>query len=93
MTKTWLAATTALALMTGIAVAQTVETTTTTEQTSAVPVVPVVPPAVVQSTSQRTIDANGVVTDHSKTVTQGTSVSPYGDTTTTRRTTETTSVR
>jgi hypothetical protein len=93
MTRTWLAATTALALMTGIAVAQTTETTTTTESTSAVPVVPVVPPTVVQSTTQRSVDPNGVVTDHTKTVTQGTTMSPYGDTTTTRRTTDTTTVR
>jgi hypothetical protein len=65
----------------------------TTESTSAVPVVPVVPPTVVQSTTQRSVDPNGVVTDHTKTVTQGTTMSPYGDTTTTRRTTDTTTVR
>lgn len=92
MTRTMLAAATALVLMTGIAAAQTTETTTTTEST-AVPVVPVVPPTVIQTTRQHTVDQLGNVTDHSKTITQDSAMSPLGDTTTTRRTTETTTVR
>jgi|HubBroStandDraft_6_1064221.scaffolds.fasta_scaffold1620569_1 hypothetical protein len=91
MTRIWFAAATALTLMTGAAVAQTTTETTTTETTA--PIVAPMPPAVSQTTSQRTIDANGVVTDHTRTTTSGTAVSPYGDTTTTRRTTETTTVR
>jgi hypothetical protein len=86
MNKFWLATATAFALMTGAAVAQTTATTTTTETT--VPV-PVVPPAVVHSTHERTVDANGV-TEHSRTVTTTPQIGPYGDTTTTTRTTETT---
>lgn len=93
MNKTWLAMTTALTLMAGVAAAQTM-TTTTTESTTAVPV-PVVPvaPTIMETTTQRTVDTDGVVTDHSKTVTSGTTLSPFGDATTTRRTTETTTVR
>jgi hypothetical protein len=93
MNKTWLALTTALTLMAGVASAQTM-TTTTTESTTAVPV-PVMPvaPTISESTTQRTVDSDGVVTDHSKTMTSGTTISPYGDSTSTRRTTETTTVR
>jgi hypothetical protein len=96
MIRTMLAATAALTLMTGIAVAQTSETTTTTtESTSAVPVVPVAPipmmPSVTENSKQRTVDAFGNVTEHSRSVSQGAAVSPFGDTTVTRRTTETTS--
>jgi hypothetical protein len=92
MTRTMLAAAADLPVMTGIAVAQTTETTTTTtESTSAVPVVPVVPPTVVENSKQRTVDAFGNVTEHSRSVSQGTAISPFGDTTVTRRTTETSS--
>jgi len=77
-------------LMAGTAVAQTSTTTTTTQYA---PVIVPNPDAVTQSTSQRTIDGNGVVTDHTRTTTTGSAVSPYGETTTTRRTTETTTVR
>jgi hypothetical protein len=90
MTRIWLAAATAFTLMAGAALAQTTTETTTTETTA--PVIVPVPPAVSQTTSQRTIDGNGVVTDHTKTSTSGTTVSPYGETTTTRRMTETTTV-
>jgi hypothetical protein len=91
MTRIWFVAATAFSLMAGAAVAQTTTETTTTETTA--PIVAPMPPTVSQTTSQRTIDANGVVTDHTRTSTSGTSISPYGDTTTTRRTTETTTVR
>jgi len=90
MTRIWLAATTALTLMTGVASAQSTTETTTTETTAPI-VVPA--PTVNETVSQRTIDSNGVVTDRTKTTTSGVAVSPYGDTTTTRRTTETTTVR
>jgi len=90
MSKFWLATTTALTLMTGVAVAQTASTTTT-ETTTAVPL-PIVPPAVVQSTHERTVDSTGV-TEHSRTVTTAPSVSPYGETTTTTRSVETTTDR
>jgi hypothetical protein len=97
MTRTLLAATAALTLMTGIASAQMSQTTTTTTETSAVPVVPVAPmvmpvvPTSVENSKQRTVDSFGNVTEHSNSVSQGTAVSPFGDVTTTRRTTETSS--
>lgn len=102
MTRIWLAATTALTLMTGVAAAQTTTSTTTTETTAPVivqaPVIvapPVIAPAPAQSEtiSQRSVDSNGFVTDRTRTITTGTTVNPYGDATTTRRTTETTTVR
>ncbi len=101
MTKTWLTATAALTLMAGMAMAETTTTTTTTERslpyynaptpTLVAPVVPVVPAPVTETMTERTVDPNGVV--HSKTTTMGTAVTPYGDTTTRRVTTETTTVR
>jgi hypothetical protein len=90
MIRSWLVATTALAMMTGVAVAQTSSSSTTsTHSTTAVPA-----PVVGQSSStstQRTTD-DGVVTDKTKTYTKGTTVSPSGDTDTTRKTTNTTTV-
>jgi hypothetical protein len=97
MTRISLAAATVLALTAGTALAQTTTETTTTQSTVpySVPVpAPVPPPAEVSRTiTQRTVDGDGVVTDHSKTVTTGTAVGPYGDTTTTRRTVESTTSR
>jgi len=92
MIKTYLAATTILALMTGFAVAQTSSTSTTTIQTTA-PIA--APPAGTTSwsTSQRTTDVDGVTTDKTRAVTTGTTVAPNGDIATTRRATETTTVR
>lgn len=75
MMKTLIGAAMALALTAGVASAQS-STTTTTKSTTAVPVVPVVPPAVVETTTQRSVD--GVVTDERKTVTTGTTaMTPY----------------
>ena len=91
MYRTWLAATAIAALMTGAASAQTTTSTTTTQTTA--PVIVPIPAPVTETTTRRTVDENGVVTDHSRTITNGTAVSPYGDTTTTRRTTETTTIR
>jgi hypothetical protein len=95
MTRTFVSAAAALTLMAGTALAQTT-TSTTTYQTTAPVVVPVpmpLPAPVSQTTTERTVDENGMTTDHSKTVTSGTTISPFGDTTTTKRTTETTTVR
>ena len=66
MTRTWLAATAALTLMAGTAVAETVTTTTTQ---STVPMVVPVPAPVTESTTQRTYNGDGTVTDHSRTTT------------------------
>ena len=91
MIRSWLIATTALAMMTGVAVAQTSSSSTeSTRSTTSVP-----SPAVSgssSSSSERTVDSNGVVVDQTKTYTKGTTVSPGGDTDTTRKTTNTTTV-
>src|ERR1035437_1781669 len=82
MIRSWLVATTALAMMTGVAVAQTSSSSTeSTRSTTSVP-----SPAVSgssSSSSERTVDSNGVVVDKSKTYTKGTTVSPSGDVDTT----------
>jgi hypothetical protein len=89
MTKTWLAAGAALALMTGGALAQTsTSSTTSTESTTAAPV-PVVG-AVSASSSQQTMDSNGVETDKTQTYSNGTTVTPSGDVSTTRKSSEST---
>lgn len=89
MTKTWLAAAAALTLMTGGAFAQTsTSTTTSTESTTAAPVP--MPGVVSASSSQQTVDSNGVETDKTQTYSNGTTVTPSGDVSTTRRTTEST---
>jgi len=95
MLKTFLAATATLTLLAGVAMAETVTTTTTETAAPVMVPVPVVPaPATVtESTTQRTVGRDGLVTDQSKTTTTGTSMSPFGDTTTTHRTTESTTVR
>jgi hypothetical protein len=87
MSRTWLAAA-ALSLMAGAAMAQSTTSTTTTETTAPAPVY-VPAPTVTETTTQRSV--NGVVTDQSKTITSPV-VTPYGDTSTIRRT-ETTTVR
>ena len=92
MIRLCLAATAACGIMTGAAFAQTSTTTTTSTQST----VPVLPPAYgtsMHSSTQRTVDSNGVVVDKSKTDTTGTGITPGGDLTTTRKTTESTSVR
>ncbi len=97
MTRILLAATTALTLTAGVALAQTTTETTTTESTVPAYTVPApvqVPATVSQTTTQRTVDGDGVVTAHTKTVTSGTTLSPYGDTAiTTKKTVETTTTR
>ena len=92
MNKTWLAATMALAMMTGVALAQTSSSsTTTTQSTTAVPA-PVYGGSS-SSSSQQTTDSNGIQTDKTQTYTSGTTVTPSGDLATTRKTTDTVTVR
>ena len=99
MTKTLLAATTALTLMCGVALAQSTETTTittTSPPVAVVPAAPVVVPApthLIDTMRQRTIDQNGVVREETRTTSQGSEATPYGDTTTTRQSTETHTVQ
>ena len=92
MYKTLLTALAVLPLISGIAVAQTTTSTTTSTQSTTVPVAPLVG-ATSTSSSQRTVDSMGVVTDKSQSTMTGTSVSPSGDTSTTRKSTETTITR
>jgi hypothetical protein len=92
MNKFGLVVTAALGVMAGGAIAQTSTSTTTSTQSTT----PVSPPAYgtsMDSTTQRTVDSNGVVVDKSKTYTTGTGIAPNGDMTTTRKTTESTTVR
>jgi hypothetical protein len=92
MIKTWLAASMALALMTGVAVAQSSSSTTTSTQ-SATPVPAPMLGGSSSSSTQQNTNSNGVVTDRSKTTTNGTSVTPYGNLETTRKTTDSTSTQ
>jgi hypothetical protein len=92
MIKFCLAATAALGIMTGVGLAQTSTSTTTSTQSTA----PAAPPTFgtsMDSSSQRTVDSNGVVIDKQKTYTSGTGITPNGDMSTTRKSTESTTVR
>jgi hypothetical protein len=92
MSRIAMAAAMLLSLTAGAALAQTTTETTTTQST--IPSIPPPPPAQVsQTTTERTVDGNGIVTDHTRTVTTGTSVGPYGETTTTKRSVESTTSR
>ncbi len=90
MLKSMIAATAILGLASGTCLAQS-SSTTTTQSTTSVPAP--LGGTVVDSVTQRTVDANGVVIDRTKTYTSGTAITPSGDTATTRKTTETTTVR
>lgn len=92
MTKTWLAAAAALAMMTGGAFAQTTTSSTTSTQSTTATPAPVVG-AVSGSSRQQTIDSSGVQTDKTQTYSNGTTVTPSGDLATTRKTTESTTTR
>ena len=92
MIRFCLAATAAFGIMTGAAFAQT-STSTTTSTQSATPVLPPVYGTSMDSRTQRTVDSNGVAVDKTKTHTTGTGITPGGDLTTTRKTTESTTVR
>jgi hypothetical protein len=52
-----------------------------------------VPTTAVDTSRQRTIDLNGVVTEQTNTVSRGAAVTPYGVTTTTDKETESHTVR
>jgi hypothetical protein len=92
MLKTILTATAILSMITGFALAQTSSTSTTTTSTTAPVVAP--PPNVTSwSESQRTTNSDGVTTDKTHTAATGASVSPNGDVTTTRKTSDATTVR
>jgi hypothetical protein len=90
MIKFCLAATAAFGVMSGVCFAQT-STTTSTQSTTSTPAP--VSGGTFDSSTQRTVDSNGVVIDKSRTLTTGTTITPSGDLGTTRRTTETTTVR
>jgi hypothetical protein len=92
MIKTWLTAGMALAMMTGVAVAQTSSSTTTSTQTTA-PIPAPVYGGSSSSSSQQTIDSNGVQTDKTQTYTNGSTVTPSGTVATTRKTTDTTTTQ
>ena len=94
MIKICLTAAAAIGIMTGVSLAQTASTTSTTTTTQPMLSAPTTTTGVaVDSTSQRTIDSNGVTTDKTKTYTSGTVVTPAGDLSTTSKTMETTTVR
>ncbi len=90
MIKYCLVAAAAFGIMTGAACAQTTSTTST-QTTTSMPS-PVVGSSI-DSSSQRTVDSNGVVTDKTKTYSAGTTITPSGDLATTKKTSETTTVR
>lgn len=92
MIRSYLAAATALAMMTGVAVAQTSSSSTTsTQSTTAIPA-PVYGGSSSRET-QQTTDSNGVVVDKTQTYSSGTAITPSGDLATTRKSSETTTVR
>jgi hypothetical protein len=91
MIKSLLAATMAVTLMTGGAYAQSSSSTTTTTQSTTTPIV-AAPLVSVETSSQKITSVNGVVTDVTGQSSSGTMVSPLGDTTATRKTTETTTI-
>jgi hypothetical protein len=89
MIKHVLAATMAVALMTGGAFAQSSSSSSTT-QTTTTPATP--PPASVESHSEKTTTVNGVVTGSTST-SNGSTVSPMGESTATHNSTQTTTTR
>lgn len=92
MLKTCMTATAILAMMTGLALAQTSSTSSTTTQTTA-PIAAPAPAVTSWSDTQRTTTGDGVTTDSSHSAAKGTTVSPNGDVTTTRRSSDATTVR
>ncbi len=92
MIRSWLVAATALAMMTGVAVAQTSSSSTTSTQSTTPTAAPVYGGSSSSST-QQTTDNNGVVRDRTQTYSSGSNVTPSGDLATTRKSSETTTVR
>jgi hypothetical protein len=91
MIRTWLAAGMALAMMTGVAAAQTSSSTTSTQSTTAIPA-PMYGGSS-SSSSQQTTDSNGVQTDKTQTYTNGSTLTPSGTVSTTRKTTDSTTTQ
>ena len=90
MISSWLGATMALAMMTGVALAQnSPSSTTSTQSTTSAPVLG----ATSVSVTQRTTDSDGAVTELTQTSTSDSTDSPSGGSPTVRKTTETTTVR
>jgi hypothetical protein len=79
-------------MMTGMAVAQTSSSTMTSTQSTPTMPVPVIGGSN-SSSSQQTTDSNGVVTDQTKTYSNGTTVTPAGNLGTTEKSTSTTTTR
>jgi hypothetical protein len=91
MLKTMLAATTALALMSGVSFAQSSYSSSTTDTTTSMPAP--TSNVDVSTTTRHSVDADGMTTEKDKTVTTGASMSPLGDVTTSKKKTETTTIR
>ena len=92
MISSWLGATMALAMMTGVALAQNSPSSTTSTQSTTSAPAPLLG-AISVSVTQRTTDSDGVVTERTQTSTSGSTDSPSGDSAPTWKTTETTTVR
>jgi hypothetical protein len=92
MMKFCLAATAAFGIMTGVSLAQTSTSITTSTQSTTPAMAPTYGTSM-DSSSQRTVDSDGVVTDKTKTYTTGTGITPSGDLLTTTKKTESTTVR
>jgi hypothetical protein len=90
MIRYWFAAVTALAVLTGVAAAQTSSSTTSTQSTTAAPALPI---GGSSSSSTQSTDSNGVETNNTKTNQKGITVTPSGNLGTTNKTTDTTTVR
>jgi hypothetical protein len=89
MIRPWLAAAVALAMTTGVAVAQTSSSSTTsTQSTTAAPAV--VYGGSSSTSTHQTTSSDGVMTDRTQTKSNDTNVSPAGDLMTTKKSSETT---
>jgi hypothetical protein len=92
MIRTWLATAAVLAMMTGVALAQSSSSSTTSTQSTTAAPVPLYGGSSSSST-QQTTDSNGVQTDKTQTYTNGTAVTPSGIVSTTKKTTDSTTTR
>ena len=78
MFKAFFASTIAISLLSGVAIAQSSSSSSTTTQTTVAPIAPMPSDTSVSTTTQRSMDANGVVTEMNKTSSRGSTVSPMG---------------
>jgi hypothetical protein len=92
MIKYGFLAATALAMMTGVAVAQTSSSSTTSTQSTTAPPAPLIGGSSASST-QQTTDSNGTSVSNTKTNQNGIGITPSGNLATTNKTTDTTTVR